>query len=308
MPAWVYSLVPILGLLLALGFLLTGLYAFWNPPTRSPSSNHPEKYKFFGITIETRGGATFLIIVGLILLLFFTSMFLLEKDRANLQGKVSALESQIATLETSQSILASRGKEMEEIRGKLDSVVASSRSVPNIINRKLQSGFEAMPSAEDIQNLEKQIRLVEQNTQGLPGMESQQLEIDDRLGALEKQVDSTAKEVSGLSEDFWVIGDRILQPKVEEIAKKHLRSLRSEWKKEVARRKQTRTEPPPGQSIFPPGVTTGPSEPKIEARIENGIIIIDGLVPSPAAKESIAQAMWRLRPGGVKNNLQIKPW
>jgi len=119
----------------------------------------------------------------------------------------------------------------------------------------------------------------------------------------------TKAAVSTLTEDFWKVGDQILQPRVEETAADEKKSLMLAWTEEKERRiERARSAPQlPGQA-FNPGSVPLPFMPELRASVKNGTIFLEGVVPDAEAKSGIEQAFRRLQPKHLENKLKINRW
>lgn len=127
--------------------------------------------------------------------------------------------------------------------------------------------------------------------------------------ALSETAKHTNAAVSELAENFWTIGDQVLQPEVEKIAVDAVKPLVLAWNEEKERRlERAKSAPrPPGQS-FDPGSVLSPPRPEVRASIKDGVIFISGIVSSAQAKAEIEQAFQELRPKHIENKLEVKPW
>ena len=88
-----------------------------------------------------------------------------------------------------------------------------------------------------------------------------------------------------------------------EALRKAMGTIHAEWKAKSGR---PTSEKEIGLGFVPAGATLT-TEPKAEARVESGVVIVDGTVPSESARKFVEDAVRQIKPRDVKNNLEVKP-
>jgi hypothetical protein len=220
----------------------------------------------------------------------------LNDSYQNLQrNEAVAQASQASALTEISRALSESAQESKTLPAKVESRVAQQIAAEN----QRLSAFKQQLSA-----LKATVDSVSRNQQDVAGS---QADTAKQISELTKTVAAQSAQIGDVSKELWRVGDTVLRPQVNRVATEMKASLEKEWSQEVREVRNRAEEEKRNPSSFTEN-TVKLSHPEIRAYIQDGVVYIEGSVPTEEKKAEIEKAFSELRPKRIENRLAVNPW